>query len=102
MLLDIGIAGYIITNEDREIFAKEYRLPDPEAEYNEILQDMDADMPEEGYNAQRDVEDDANPLMTNGTELDADRGDYTDRREHPYDRDYEAISGFDYSEGYGV
>ena len=102
MLLDIGIAGYIITNEDREIFAKEYRLPDPEAEYNEMLQEMDEDMPEEGYNAQRDVEDDANPVMTNGVELDADRGDYTDRRAQPYDRDYEAISGFDYEEGFGV
>ena len=26
MLLDIGLAGYIITNEDRELFSQEYRL----------------------------------------------------------------------------
>lgn len=102
MLLDIGIAGYIITNEDREIFAKEYKLPDPESEYERIRAEMDTDMPEEGYNAERDMEDDQNPVMNNGVEVEPDRGDYTDRREEPYGRDYNQFGDFDFDEGYGV
>lgn len=102
MLLDIGIAGYIITNEDREIFAKEYRLPDPESDYEKAQQEQDLDRPEEGYNAERDIEDDQNPIMNNGVELEADRGDYTDRREEPYGRDYNNFGDFDFDEGFGV
>ena len=60
------------------------------------------DRPEEGYNAERDIEDDQNPVMNNGTELEADRGDYTDRREEPYGRDYNQFGDFDFDEGYGV
>jgi hypothetical protein len=101
MLLDIGIAPYIITNEDREIFAKEYRLPDPELEYNKIEQELDGDRPEEGYNASRDVEDDQAAIV-DGHEQQVDYGDYGDRREERSDRDYEALAGFDYDEGYGV
>jgi len=101
MLLDIGIAPYIITNEDREIFAKEYRLPDPELEYEKIAQELDGDRPEEGYNASRDVEDDQAAIV-DGHEQQVDYGDYGDRREERFNRDYEAIAGFDYDEGYGV
>jgi hypothetical protein len=36
-LLDIGIAPFIITNEDREMFAREYNYPDPEQEYEEMM-----------------------------------------------------------------
>lgn len=90
MLLDIGIAPYIITNEDREIFAKEYRLPDPEADYTEAAEEEDLDRPEEGYNAQRDYDEDgALPLADDGRELPVDGGDYGDRRNEPSDRDYE-------------
>jgi hypothetical protein len=32
MLLDIGIAPFVITNEDREIFSREYNYVDPESE----------------------------------------------------------------------
>jgi hypothetical protein len=101
MLLDIGIAPYIITNEDREIFAKEYRLPDPETEYERAIQEQDTDRPEEGYNASRDIEDDQAAIV-DGHEQGVDFGDYGDRREERRDRDYEAIADFDFDEGYGV
>jgi hypothetical protein len=101
MLLDIGIAPYIITNEDREIFAKEYRLPDPEADYAREEQTEDVDRPEEGYNATRDVEDDQ-AAVVNGVEQQVDYGDYGDRREERFNRDYETNQDFDYDEGYGV
>jgi hypothetical protein len=100
MLLDIGIAPYIITNEDREIFAREYNLPDPEIEYEKEQQEADIDRPEEGYNATRDEEDGLAPRVGN-VELEYDYGDYGDRREQPYDRDY-APDTFDDGNGYGV
>jgi len=101
MLLDIGIAPYIITNEDREIFAKEYRLPDPEVAYNTAEQAQDEDRPEEGYNASRDLEDDV-AAVVDGHEQQVDYGDYGDRREERMNRDYETIANFDFDEGYGV
>jgi len=101
MLLDIGIAPYIITNEDREIFAKEYNLPDPESEYALAQQEEDGDRPEEGYNASRDVEDDQAAIV-NGHEQEVDYGDYGDRREERTNRDYETLADFDFDEGYGV
>jgi hypothetical protein len=101
MLLDIGIAPYIITNQDRELFAQEYKLPDPEAAYNAAEQAEDINRPEEGYNAERDLEDDAAAIV-DGHEQQVDYGDYGDRREERQERDYEAISGFDFDEGYGV
>ena len=101
MLLDIGIAPYIITNEDREIFAREYNLPDPETEYERTLHEQDINRPEEGYNASRDVEDDQAAIV-NGHEQQVDYGDYGDRREDLRDRNYEAVADFDFDEGYGV
>jgi hypothetical protein len=101
MLLDIGIAPYIITNEDREIFAREYNLPDPESEYERALQEQDSDRPEEGYNASRDLEDDQAAIV-DGNEQQVDYGDYGDRREDLRDRNYEAIADFDFDEGYGL
>jgi hypothetical protein len=103
MLLDIGIAPYIITNEDREIFAREYKLPDPEAEYNAAAGEVDIDRPEEGYNAQRDLDEDgAAPVADNGHELPVDGGDYGERRNEPADRDYERQYWTNLDEGDGV
>jgi hypothetical protein len=101
MLLDIGIAPYIITNEDREIFAKEYNLPDPETEYNATMNAEDSDRPEEGYNASRDLEDDV-AAVVDGHEQQVDYGDYGDRREERAGRDYETVANYDFDEGYGV
>jgi hypothetical protein len=101
MLLDIGIASYIITNEDREIFAKEYRIVDPEAAYDAEANAEDLDRPEEGYNASRDVEDGVAAIVE-GYEQQVDYGDYGDRREEKANRDYDTIASFDFDEGYGV
>ena len=99
-LLDIGIAPYIITNADREIFQQEYKYTDPESSYNQLVAETDIDRPEEGYNATRDEEDGLAPRVGN-VELEYDYGDYGDRREQPYDRDY-APDTFDDGNGYGV
>lgn len=102
MLLDIGIAPYIITNEDREIFAREYRLPNPETEYNNAVAEQDIDRPEEGYNADRDVDEDGAQAIVNGHELEVDYGDYGDRRNDIQDRDYERQYWTNLGEDYGI
>lgn len=102
MLLDIGIAPYIITNEDRELFAAEYKLPDPEAQHSEAVAEGDLDRPEEGYNASRDVDEDGAQAVVNGHELEVDYGDYGDRRNEPTDRDYEKHYWTEQGEDYGV
>ena len=83
MLLDIGIASFVITNEDREMFAQEYRIPEP----------VDPDMPEEGYDISRDELDALNP---NGPEI-PDHGDYGDNADRDVD-DYTRVANFDNGE----
>lgn len=102
MLLDIGVASYVITNEDREIFAREYNYPDPEEEYNKIIQQQDQQKPEEGYNDTRDfVEDGVRPLNVFGQELEVDHGDYGDRYVRPYDDWANTVGDADFDGGYG-
>jgi len=102
MLLDIGIAPYIITNEDRELFAAEYKIPDPEVVHSDAIAEQDLDRPEEGYNAARDVDEDGAQAIVNGHELEVDYGDYGDRRNEPTDRDYERHYWTEQGEDYGV
>ncbi len=52
-LLDIGLAPYIITNADREMFAREYKIPE---EMLDIDEEEDLANPE-GGNVTRDYED---------------------------------------------
>ena len=102
MLLDIGVAPYVITNEDREIFAREYNYPDPEEEYNQIIQQQDEQKPEEGYNDTRDfVEDGVRPLNVLGQEMEVDHGDYGDRYVRPYDDWANVVGDADFDGGYG-
>ena len=96
MMLDIGIAPYIITNEDRELFAKEYNYSDPEAEYDRIIGEQDQDKPEEGYNNVDNLEDGL-PMNEN---VAVDNGDYG-TREQIYGRDGDYVAAFD-DEGFGV
>ena len=103
MLLDIGIAPYLITNEDREVFSKEFHIPDPEETYVEAEKEADIDRPEEGYNDFRDTVDNGdNRTNDQGTILETDFGDYGDRVERRYGDDYENIQNYDADEGYGV
>lgn len=102
MLLDVGVAPYIITNEDRETFAREYNYPDPEEEYAELFQQNDQQMPEDGYNDTRDfVEDGVRPLNVFGQEMEVDNGAYGDRAVRPYDDYSNMVGDADFDEGYG-
>lgn len=95
-LLEIGISSYIITNVDRELFAREYKPKEPENE-----KEPDVLAPEEGYNDTRDyVENGDVPLGENGQELEVDYGDYGDRAVRDYD-DYGTAGIMDDGEGYG-
>jgi len=102
MLLDVGVAAYIITNEDRETFAREYNYPDPEEEYNKLVQQLDEQKPEDGYNDTRDyVEDGVRPLNVLGEELEVDTGGYGDRAVRPYDDYANMVGDADFDNGYG-
>lgn len=102
MLLDIGVAPYIITNDDRETFAREYNYPDPEEEYNQLVQQQDEEKPEDGYNDTRDyVEDGMRPLNVLGEELEVDNGAYGDRYVRPYDDWSNTVGDADFDNGYG-
>lgn len=99
MLLDIGIADFLITNADREFFARQYANTKTEIEE---AKEVDGDMPEEGYNDTRDyVENGDVPRGENGVELQVDYGDYGDRAVRDYD-DYANVGGvMDDGEGFG-
>jgi hypothetical protein len=80
LLLDIGIAPFIITNEDREMFKKEYKSPD----LNVAEEEFDEDLPEEGPNATREKDDDDDRRAPDGTVLETDYGDYGDVHERDW------------------
>jgi hypothetical protein len=102
-LIDIGMAPYIVKNEDRELFAREYNYPDPEEEYTRLAAEQDLNRPEEGYNDTRDfVEDGVRPQNVFGDELEVDHGDYGDRYVRPYDDWSNTVGDADFDEGYGT
>jgi hypothetical protein len=96
MLLDIGIAPYIITNEDREIFAREYKIPDPEIEHDELMKEL-GDNPEDGFFNPSQDRDDGEPNVVGSD----DYGAFTDNVAERYNRDYENFVEED-DGGYGV
>ena len=97
MLLDIGIAPYIIRNEDREMFAHEYGIQDMDGEFV-----AEGDQPEEGFGTPFDMVDNGDdPLTDDGRAIPVDRGDYGERMERKHD-EYETISAFNYDEGDGI
>jgi hypothetical protein len=102
-LIDIGMAPYIVKNEDRELFAREYNYPDPEEEYNQLMAEQDLNRPEEGYNDVRDfVEDGVRPQNVFGEEMEVDHGGYGDRYVRPYDDWANTVGDADFDEGYGT
>ena len=102
-LIDIGMAPYIVKNEDRELFAREYNYPDPEEEYNQLMAENDLNRPEEGYNDVRDfVEDGVRPQNVFGEEMEVDHGGYGDRYVRPYDDWSNTVGDADFDEGYGT
>jgi hypothetical protein len=98
MLLDIGIADFLITNADREFFAARYAQTKSNLD---IALEEDGNVPEEGHNDTRDyVENGDVPLGDNGVELQVDYGDYGDRAVRDYD-DYGNTGVIDDGEGFG-
>lgn len=97
-MLDIGIAEFIITNRDREIFVKEYGVK----ESTDVLAEgiVDGNKPEEGYNDTRDYENDNEPVAENGQPMNVDNGDYGDAAQRDYN-DYAGAPQYDDNEGYG-
>ena len=98
-LLDIGIAPYIITNQDREMFSKEFNIKEEADVLAEGI--VDANLPEEGYNDTRDYVDDELPVTETGQELNVDAGEYGDRAVRDYG-DYTTFPTYDAGEDYGV
>ena len=100
-LLDIGIAPFIITNEDREIFAKEYNYEEKAIKKDNADEaEFDEEVPEGGF-SRRDLDDDV-AVGDNGLPVEVDYGDYGDRADRPQD-DYSNTGGqFDFDEGDGI
>lgn len=98
-LLDIGIAPFIITNEDREIFAREYNYEEPAIEKGNT-EEFDEEAPEGGFTRRDGNDDDA--VGDNGLPVEVDHGDYGDKADRPLD-DYSNAGGrFDFDEGDGI
>lgn len=98
-LLDIGIAPFIITNEDREIFAREYNYEEAAIQKGNT-EEFDEEAPEGGF-TRRDGQDD-DGLGDNGMPIEVDHGDYGDKADRPHD-DYSNAGGrFDFDEGDGI
>jgi hypothetical protein len=97
-LLDIGIAPYIITNADREMFKQEYNIREEPDVFATGF--VDENRPEEGYNDNRDYEDDTEPIGQNGQTMNVDTGDYGDMAQRDYN-DYTGNPQYNDDEGYG-
>lgn len=88
-LIDLGLAPYLITKDDREAFMKELQQRidgDAEPPTDNPLVAADApeepgDIPEEGLNAERDLGADGEVRVAGEQELEVDYGDYGDRRD---------------------
>jgi hypothetical protein len=92
-LVDIGIADFIVTNEDRELFSKEFEI-NVEKEYDEMLKEQDLERPEEGYATRDYIENGDVPIDVMGNAMEVDFGDYGDRNVRDYD-DYSGEPAFD-------
>lgn len=91
MLLDIGLAGYIITNEDRELFSQEYNIKEEE--------EPDLEVSEDGV-VRPDYEDGDIRRGPDGRELTIGNGGYGEQGNE--NGDYNGGGQFDDGEGFGV
>jgi len=93
MLLDIGIAQYIFTKEDRRLIAKDFPV------FTEIEDDdvNPIDVPEGGFTNRGLVDDGDEQMNEKGDLIDPDRGDYGDLADRPFD-DYAPEYDFDEEE----
>jgi hypothetical protein len=103
MLLDIGMAPHIITNEYRVLVAKEFNYPDPEDEYNRVMAKGDETVPEDGHYENRDYVDNGDlPVNQNGYELEVDNGGYGELNAYDIGDYGNQMGDADFDEGYGI
>lgn len=96
-LLDIGLAPYIITNADREMFAREQKIPEEMME----VEEEDLSNPE-GGNVTRDQEDGDLPYNAEGNLMEVDQGDYGDRADRIEQNEDGDQNAFAYDGGDGI
>jgi len=101
-LIDRGLAPYLITRDDREMFMLELQreIEDVAPKVGEDV--AAADLPDEGLNVDRDVGAQGEVPEAGGVELEADYGDYGDRRARAADgEEYTEATPFDDEVGMG-
>jgi hypothetical protein len=103
MLLDIGMAPHIITNEYRVLVAREFNYPDPDEEYNRIMANQDQNMPEDGHYENRGYVDNGDiPVNQNGHDLEVDNGGYGELNAYDIGDHDNQMGNADFDDGYGV
>ena len=82
VLIDKGLASYLITKEDREIFSKELqdRMTVEAPPRMEDAEEVEFDVAADDENEDRDVGPQGEVTEVGGVELQDDYGDYGDRR----------------------
>lgn len=103
-LIDLGLAPYLITKDDREAFMREIQVAEEPAEPDNPLVAPAGDEGDEQHaNVERDVgEQGAAPLTEAGGELEADYGDYGDRRGRTGEgEEAEDAAAYNYEEDFG-
>lgn len=110
MLIDYGLAPYLITKSDREQFLREYQEQIEQAD--QVQPDAEAvapedeiapqDLPDEGVNVERDVGPQGEEPEVDGVEQQYDYGDYGDARARNADgEEYNENRPFDDDANYG-
>jgi hypothetical protein len=102
-LIDLGLAPYLITKDDREAFMREIQVAEePEEQDNPLLAPA-GEGDDQHENVERDVgEQGAAPLTADGGELEADYGDYGDRRGRTGEgEEAEDAAAYNYEEDFG-
>jgi len=102
-LIDLGLAPYLITKDDREAFMREIRVEEEPVEPDNPLLAPAEDGEEQHENIVRDVGEQGEPPVTeDGDELLADYGDYGDQRGRTGEgEEAEDAAAYDYEEDFG-
>jgi hypothetical protein len=104
-LIDLGLAPYLITKNDRELFLRQMEGEEPEAEDNPLtapgLPEAAENIPEEGLHDERDVGPQGEVPVNGNVELEYDYGDYGDARARTSEgEEYVDAVAYDYEEDF--
>jgi hypothetical protein len=103
MLLDIGMAPHIITNEYRILVAREFNYPDPEEEYARVMAGQDETIPEDGnYGNEHYVDNGDIPVNQNGRDIIVDNGGYGELDAYDIGDYGNQMGDADFDDGYGI